>query len=139
MNSSDFKICEFRLPARVSLKGVRVNGETGQVSENPRGFYVLNRLWQNGDVLAIETDFELTVHVQAGENGQKCLAFSDGPVVLAQKISAIPVNEPFAHVSSGEALGMLKASADGSYRVDGSDVTLIRAAASGIPTRSRRP
>ena len=118
-------VCEFRLPARVALKGVRVNGETAQVTENPRGYYELNRLWQSGDVLAIETEFELTVHVQQGENGQKWLAFSHGPIALAQKISAIPDDEPFARVSSDQALEMLKATADGSHQIMGSDITLI--------------
>jgi uncharacterized protein len=118
-------VCEFRLPARVALKGVRVNGETTQVTKNSRGYHELNRLWQSGDVLAIETEFELAVHVQRGENGRKWLAFSHGPIALAQKISAIPDDEPFAGVSSDEALGTLKASADGSCRVDGRDITLM--------------
>ncbi len=35
------------------------------------------------------------MHVQEGEEGQKWIAFSYGPITLAQEISEIPEEEPF--------------------------------------------
>ncbi len=66
------------------------------MKENSRGFLELTREWENGDILAINMDYQLKLHVQDGEEGQKWIAFTYGPVVLAQKITEMPAEEPFA-------------------------------------------
>ena len=117
--------CEFRLPAGTDLVDVRVNGASTEVTVNDRGFHELHRRWDRGDVLAIEAGYELNLHVQDGEQGQQWVAFSRGPIALAQQVSAIPNDEPFDERRPDEALGMLAESVDGSFRVAGTGITLM--------------
>ena len=117
--------CEFRLSAGVALLGVRVNGANAEVMVNDRGFYELRRRWGRGDVLAVEAEFELKMHVQDGERGQRWVAFTQGPIALAQKVSSIPDDEPFAGRRPDEAEAMLVQSENGSCRIAGTGITLI--------------
>ena len=117
--------CEFRLAAGTSLAAVRVNGATTEVTINARGFYELRRRWERDDVLAIDARLELNLHVQDGERGQRWVAFTRGPIALAQQVSAIPEDEPFDDRLPDEALGMLVESADGSFRINGTGVKLM--------------
>jgi len=117
--------CEFRIPAGVVLRRVRVNGASVEVARNRRGFYELRRRWDHGDVLAIEAVSELKLHIQAGEGGGRWVAFTKGPLALAQKISSIPAEEPFAGRRPDEALAMLVESEDGSCRIGESGVSLV--------------
>ena len=117
--------CEFRLPAGIALTGVRVNGADFEVTENRRGFYELRREWGAGDVLAIDARSELARLVQAGEHGQHWVAFTKGPIALAQKVSSVPDEEPFAGRTPDEALAMLEPSSDGSYRIADTEIALV--------------
>ncbi|MBA7540927.1 hypothetical protein ES705_33230 [subsurface metagenome] len=87
---------EFRLPMGTSLSQVKINGVAAEASENSRGFLELTRKWVNGDVLAIDMEYKIALHVQDGEEGQKWIAFTYGPVALAQKITEMPAEEPFS-------------------------------------------
>jgi hypothetical protein len=46
-------------------------------------------------VLRIDMEYQLDMHVQEGEEGQKWITFNYGPLALAQVISEIPEKEPF--------------------------------------------
>ena len=120
--------CEFRLPAGVALHRVRVNGSATEVTRNGRGFYGLQRRWRSGDVIALDAEYELKVHVQApadDEHAPRWIAFTHGPVALAQKISSGRDDEPFAGRPPDEALAMLEPATKGSFRIDGSGVSLV--------------
>ena len=117
--------CEFRLPAGVALSAVRVNGVSAEVTLNRRGFYELRREWGTGDVLAIDARSELEDHVQPGERGQRWVAFTKGPIALAQKVSSVPDDEPFDTCEPDDALGMLEQTADGSCRIANTGIALI--------------
>ena len=117
--------CEFRLPAGTRLSAVRVNGTRTEVTVNERGFHELHRRWGSGDVLAIEAEFELNMHVQDGEGGRQWVAFTRGPIALAQRISAMPDDEPFDGRRPEEAQGLLTEADDGSCRIAGTDITLM--------------
>ena len=117
--------CEFRLAAGSHLLGVRVNGASAEVTVNDRGFHELRRRWDTGDVLAIEAEFELNMHVQDGDCGQQWVAFTRGPIALAQKVSSIPDDEPFDGHRPDEALGMLRESVDGWFRIAGTEIMLM--------------
>ncbi len=86
---------EFRLPKSTHLKKVEINGEETDVLENDRGFFELSHRWRKGDVLTVEMQYELELHVQRGEDGQQWIAFTYGPLVLAQDITGLPGEEPF--------------------------------------------
>ena len=117
--------CEFRLPAGVALLEARVNGVRSEVTRIRRGFYELRREWGNGDVLAIDARSELKGHVQVGEHGQRWVAFTRGPIALAQKVSSLPDDEPFGGCTLDEALAMLEQEADGSCRIAGTGIALL--------------
>ena len=81
--------------------------------------------WYRGDVLAVEAEFDLKTHVQSGERGQRWVAFTHGPIALAQKVSSIPDDEPFDGRRPDEAEAMLVPSAHGSYWIAGPGITLM--------------
>jgi len=125
---------EFRLSAGTSLNHVKINEKTAEAKENSRGFFELTHKWKNGDVLAIDMEYKLEMHVQDGEEGQKWIAFTYGPLVLAQKIKEMPGEEPFdgLKISLDEPekiLNMLsKSEADDSniiFTVKDTDIILI--------------
>lgn len=99
---------EFRTPANTSLASVTVNGEKTETTKNKRGFIELSRKLENGDVVAVDLDYQLKTHFQDGEENSKWIAFTYGPLALAQKITEIPGEEPFlnysyeAHITLGE-------------------------------------
>jgi DUF1680 family protein len=95
MEKSKEYTVEFRLPMGTDLNKLTINGKTAEANENSRGFLELTHKWNKGDVLAINMDYKLQMHVQEGEEGQKWIAFSYGPLTLAQEISEIPEEEPF--------------------------------------------
>lgn len=117
--------CEFKLPAGVALRRARVNGASIDVALNERGFYELHRRWDRGDVLDVESESQLAMHIQEGEGGQRWVAFTNGPVALAQKVSSVPADEPFAGRTPDEALATLERSADGSYGIADTEVALM--------------
>jgi len=99
---------EFRVPANTSLEQVRVNGQTTATTKNARGFVELTRTWHRGDVIAVDMDFALKASVQVGEGNKKWVAFNYGPHALAQKITAIPSEEPFLGMNEKEISKMLR-------------------------------
>ena len=117
--------CEFRLPAGTRLAAARVNGASTVVTVNDRGFHELHRRWDSGDVLAIDAEYELNMHVQDGEGGRQWVAFTRGPIALAQRVSAVPDGEPFDGRRPEEALAMLAESEDGSFRIGRTGITLM--------------
>ena len=117
--------CEFRLPAGVDLLAARVNGRSAAVTLNRRGFYELRREWSAGDVLAIDARPELERHVQEGEHGQRWVAFTEGPIALAQKVTSVPDDEPFAEQTPDEALATLEPTGDGCYLIAETGIALV--------------
>jgi len=121
---------EFRLPANTSLSNVKVNGKQTKAKENARGFLELTRTWRKGDLIAVDMDFDLKASVQLGEEKTKWVAFNYGPHALAQKITAIPGEEPFSGMNEKETSKMLRmlsksSDSDIAFSIKGTDVTLI--------------
>ena len=85
---------EFRVPRSVSLAGVQINGSEVTPERNSRGFYEINRTWKKDDVIEINYACQLGIHVQEGEDGRKWIAFSVGPLALAQKVSPDRKDKP---------------------------------------------
>ena len=120
---------EFRLPANTSLVQVQVNGQKTPTKKNARGFIELTRTWNKGDVIAVDMEFALKTSIQAGEGNQKWVAFNYGPHALAQKINAIPAEEPFSCMNAREISKMLKmlsksSGSDITFSIKGTDITL---------------
>jgi hypothetical protein len=86
---------EFRLPAGTSLNKAEINGTETEVTGNERGFLELTRKWEKGDLLSIDMEYILELHAQSGEDGQTWIAFTYGPLVLAQDIAEFPEEGPF--------------------------------------------
>jgi len=121
---------EFRIPVNTRHVSVFVNGEKINSTINERGFAEISRSWKKGDMVAIDLDYRLKAHVQSGENGNKWIAFTYGPLALAQKISEMPKEEPFMNIPSTEAsefLKMLIKSSDSEteFSIKGTEIILI--------------
>jgi len=89
---------EFRLPLNTSIKQVLVNKKKIEILKTNRGFYQIYRTWKKGDEITIDYEYELKVSIQEGEKGKKWVAFTYGPIALAQKIERTPGDEPFSNI-----------------------------------------
>lgn len=87
---------EFRVPVNTQLKRVEVNGAEVKCTTNKRGYVTVKRTWKPGDRMRIVLDYRLRADIQTGVDGKKWVAFSYGPLALAQRITADENPEPFA-------------------------------------------
>ena len=135
-------ILEFRVPLSVSLTGVQVNGIEVTPERNSRGFYEINRSWEKYDVIEINYVCQLGIHVQEGEDGRKWVAFTVGPLALAQKVPPdrkyqpvrIDADKPVdsnlvLHKSDSQTI---------SYRITGTDIELMPYYQAGTDTTGTR-
>jgi DUF1680 family protein len=121
---------EFRIPANTKLESVWVNRKKTKSKTNKRGFVELNRNWKKGDIVTIDLDYQLVANLQVGEEGTKWIAFTYGPIALAQKITEMPDEGPFMNIPStepSELLKMLIKSSDSEteFSIKGTEITLI--------------
>lgn len=121
---------EFRIPSNTTLASVLVNGEKMSAAANERGFIELNRKWKIGDIVEVDLDFQLKAHLQDGEDGKRWVAFTYGPLALAQKISEMPTEEVFMNLDTmkpSEFIKMLSKSSGSEveFSITGSDILLI--------------
>jgi len=121
---------EFRIPTNTKLASVFVNGENIKTKTNDRGFIELNRKWNKGDVVSVDMEYQLEAHFQDGEEGEKWVAFTYGPLALAQRISEMPDEEPFMNIEltePSELFKMLSKSSDSEteFAIKGTDISLI--------------
>jgi DUF1680 family protein len=86
---------EFRIPYGTSLTAVTINKKPVNPVKNSRGYYEINRKWKKDDRISVNLNYKLQVNIQRGENNKSWIAFSYGPLALAQKITAKDVEEPF--------------------------------------------
>ncbi len=102
---------EFRVPLNTRLERVEVNGAEVGYTTNKRGYVSVKRLWTPGDKMRIVLDYRLRADVQSGTDGKRWVAFSYGPLALAQRITQAENPEPFAGMklaTSGEREALLK-------------------------------
>lgn len=120
-------ILEFRLPLNTSIDQVFINNEKTEISPNDRGFYEINRNWKKGDEITIDYNYELKATIQDGEKGKKWVAFSYGPIALAQKIERMSEDEPFLNIDFTKTNEILN-------QLDKSDTTDIEFTIKGTNT-----
>jgi DUF1680 family protein len=86
---------EFRVPVNTQLKSVEVNGAEVKYTTNKRGYVSVKRIWAPGDRMRIVLDYRLRADIQTGADGKQWVAFSYGPLALAQRITGDENPEPF--------------------------------------------
>lgn len=121
---------EFRMPSNTSILQVTVNNKKVEVKQNERGFFEYRQIWKKGDVMAIQYKYELKAHLQEGEAGKRWVAFTYGPIALAQKITEMPDAEPLydlAFKAPLDIVEMLSRSSNSGmeFNIKGTDITLI--------------
>ncbi len=126
---------EFRIPRGTALVSVELNGEATQAVENNRGFMEVSHRWEDGDSLTVKLAYQLAVHIQSGAEGEKWLAFTYGPLALAQVIRpGMKTGEPFLHQkidtgSPDKVLSRLEAAekdkTGNSFRISGTGIILV--------------
>jgi DUF1680 family protein len=88
---------EFRAPWGSRWKAVYLNGTQMDPDTTDRGYYRIKRSWEPGDTLRVEFDYSLKSHFQLGEEKKNWVAFTFGPMALAQELrSGTRAIEPFA-------------------------------------------
>ncbi len=135
---------EFRMPAlSVTVESVLVNGNEVKV-ETRGGFYRIDRVWEQGDVIDVRYTCHPSAHIQKGEGDRKWVAFTHGPLALAQVISEDTLPICFDRDKSLASMLSLVA-ADGQdirYRIAGTDIDLVpyfRAGTDNSGTRTYFP
>jgi DUF1680 family protein len=122
--------CEIRLPMNTLCKKLTLNGKEIAATLNDQGNPVIANRWKSGDVLTVELEFLLKAEVTTGKKGKSWVAFTYGPVVLAQKLEKDALQEePFLGKSTvlSTLKGMLTQSVDDAidFAVNDSNVALI--------------
>lgn len=121
---------EFRMPSNTAFLLVTVNDNKVEVKQNDRGFFECRQTWKKGDVMTIQYEYQLKAHLQEGEDGKKWIAFTYGPLALAQKITEMPDEEPFSGLDIKEPsklTSMLSKSSDQDihFSIKGTEINLI--------------
>jgi hypothetical protein len=122
--------CEIRLPMNTTCKNITLNGKKIVPNINEQGNPVISNTWKNGDVLTIELQFLLNAEIKTGLKGKSWVAFTYGPVALAQKMKqGAPQVEPFlgksAQLTTLKGMLTKSASDDIAFSVKNSNVSLI--------------
>ncbi len=79
---------DFRLPAGARAVNMKINGAPIEPERSAAGFFVVRRVWKTGDQVALHFDFPLRTHFQTASDGERWVAFSWGPLALAQSLVA---------------------------------------------------
>lgn len=122
---------EFRVPPHASLRSLTLNGEKVGYNVNPKGYISVKRVWNKGDVLSIDMDYQLYADVKKGKDGKTWVAFGYGPlaltgsVVTAGELSAEPFSD--MNLSGGEMPAYTVSTGNGYPEISftGTDVTLM--------------
>jgi DUF1680 family protein len=127
--SNSFPV-ELVIPKNTSFKNVMVNGQRAQGAKNERGNYEIKGTWEKGDTITVETQYQLKAHTQRGEDNLAWVAFTYGPITLAQKTLDLKTDEPFMNFKEEEKTKMvnLLVKSPGSkiaFTVKGTDLTFI--------------
>jgi uncharacterized protein len=127
--SNSFPV-ELVIPENTSLKHVKVNGKSANGRINERGNYEIKGAWETGDIITFDTDYQLKAHTQRGEDNLAWVAFTYGPITLAQKTLDLKTDEPFMKFREKEKTRMVKmlVKSPGSkvaFTVKGTDITFI--------------
>lgn len=122
--------CEIRMPMNTTCKNLSLNGKKIAITLNEQENPVISNRWKNGDVLTIELEFILKAKITTGEKGKSWVAFTYGPIVLAQKLEkGAPQQNPFLDKTSSVSTlaNMLSKSAGNgiAFSIEDSNVTLI--------------
>jgi DUF1680 family protein len=121
---------ELVIPKNTSFKNVMVNGKPAKGNINERGNYEIKGTWKTGDTITLDTDYQLKAHTQRGEDNLAWVAFTYGPISLAQKTLDLKTDEPFMKFSEKEKTRMVNmlVKSPGSklaFTVKGTDITFI--------------
>jgi DUF1680 family protein len=79
---------DFRLPAGAKDVKMKINGAHNESERSAPGFFRLRRAWNPGDEVVLHFDFPLRAHFQTASDGVRWVAFSWGPLALAQTVVA---------------------------------------------------
>ena len=86
-NEKEF-VLEFRIPKNTVLKKVKINNVEINSKKNDRGQFEVKRYWGKNDQINIIYSFQLKAHIQSGELNQNWLAYTYGPITLAEKLNS---------------------------------------------------
>ncbi len=121
---------ELVIPKNTSFKEVAINGKPVKGIINERGNYEINSKWEKGDIITVDPAYQLKAHTQKGEGNLTWVAFTYGPITLAQKTLDLKTVEPFMNFKEEEKTKManMLVKSPGSeiaFKVQGTNITFI--------------
>lgn len=98
---------DFRPPSPGARVRARIGGAAQEPRGMPSGFVRLERTWNPGEVIELQFEFPLRAAVRRGRDGRDWVAFSRGPLALAQGTPTpsddAVIRRPAARAPGGEA------------------------------------
>ena len=79
---------DWGLPCGAESIEIKVDGKRQTPRKTETGYYRLARKWTSSNKIEVSFTFPLMAHVKSGRDGVRWVAFSRGPIVLAQEITA---------------------------------------------------
>jgi len=77
---------DFRLPAGATAMEMKINDTRQEPVRTESGFFRVQREWKPGDRVSLKFDFPLRARFQTASDGVRWVAFSWGPLALAQSL-----------------------------------------------------
>ncbi len=129
MQPKSFPI-ELVIPKNTTFKEVSINGKPVKGTLNERGNYEIKGVWKKGDVITVDPEYQLKAHTQRGEGNLTWVAFTYGPIALAQKTLDLKTVEPFMNFKEEEKTKMANmlvrsSGSEIAFTVKGTDITFI--------------
>ncbi|MCP5115392.1 MAG: hypothetical protein GY953_31575, partial [bacterium] len=89
-------------PEGAASMTVVVDGQQQSLVERASGFLRLQRTWQPGETVEMKFDFPLKAHFHSGRDGGRWVAFTRGPLTLAQDVADGSAGGELELVTEGE-------------------------------------
>ncbi|MHC4403986.1 MAG: beta-L-arabinofuranosidase domain-containing protein [Planctomycetota bacterium] len=77
---------DFRVPLGADSLEVTVEGQSLTLRRTPLGYRRLQRTWRPGEKALLRFDMPPKAHFRTGRNGERWVAFTRGPLALAQDV-----------------------------------------------------
>jgi DUF1680 family protein len=116
---------DFFVPDGVGSIRVIVDGQPQTLERTAAGYQRLRRAWSPGEEIAVECDFSLTAHYQAGRDDGSWVAFKHGPLALAQEHEEGADLETLDLGDTRPEADELLEVVDATYRIRGTKIELM--------------
>ena len=118
---------DFRVPAGATSMKIAIGGKEQKLQQTAAGFLRLQRTWQPGEAVRIQFEFPLKAHFHGDRDGKRWVAFTRGPLALAEEVSGGRTSDVEVPVvtESEDARQWLRKDQGFRYRIEGTGYVVI--------------